>query len=61
MKNQNVKSLENMRDLFLDIAIIADELIELSHKDEDGEDVEREFSNLMGRYYIKLLEISKLG
>ena len=50
-----------MRDVLRETADIIDEVLELEKRDEEGQDVEKELESVMGRCFMKLLELQKLS
>lgn len=49
-----------MRDTFREAADIIDEILELSKREEKGEDVKKEYEGVMGRFVIKMMELQSL-
>lgn len=56
-----MKEIIKLRDKFIEIADILDEVVELEKRDEAGEDVEKEIESLMGRYLFKCIELQELS
>lgn len=50
-----------IRDVLRETADIIDEVLELEKKDEEGQDVEKELESVMGRCFMKFLELQKLS
>lgn len=56
-----MSNIVKMRDILREAADIIDEVLELEKRDEEGQDVEKELESVMGRFFMKLLEIQKLS
>lgn len=54
-------NIVKIRDILRETADIIDEVLELEKRDEEGQDVEKELESVMGRFFMKLLEIQKLS
>ena len=54
-----MSNIVKMRDILRETADIIDEVLELEKRDEEGQDVEKELESVMGRFFMKLLEIQK--
>lgn len=50
-----------LRDAFREIADIIDEILELEKREEAGQDVAKELESIMGRYFMKFLELQALS
>ena len=56
-----MSNIVKMRDILRETADIIDEVLELEKRDEEGQDAEKELESVMGRIFMKLLEIQKLS
>lgn len=54
------EELIKIRDTFLEIAEIADELLTLSDRQEKGEDVKKEVEAATGRFVFKFIELQQM-
>lgn len=54
-------NMVKIRDVLRETADIIDEVLELEKKDEEGQDVEKELESVMGRCFMKFLELQKLS
>lgn len=52
--------LIKMRDIFKEAADILDQVIALKAKEDAGEDIKAESETLMGRFYIKMIQMQEL-
>lgn len=54
------EELIKIRDTFLEIAEIADELLTLADRQEKGEDVKKEVEAATGRFVFKFIELQQI-
>lgn len=54
-------NLIKIRDVFREMADMIDEILELEKRKKEGQDVEKELENVMGRYLLKTIEMQALG
>lgn len=58
--SKNNDSMLKFRDCLRETADIIDEIIELEERANNGEEVEKELESVMGRYFLKLVELNSL-
>lgn len=54
------EELIKIRDTFLEIAEIADELLILGDRQENGDDVTKETEALVGRFMLKFMKLQQM-
>lgn len=54
------EQLIKIRDTFLEIAEVADELLTLCDRQEKGEDVKKEVEAVTGRFILKFIELQHM-
>ena len=57
---EDIKYMKTMQQTFFDLANILDELVTVMQIDEKSEELDQQLESLMGRYFMKCLELEAL-
>ena len=55
-----MKSVKELRDKFKEIVEICDEVLELEEREKEGQDVSKEYEGVIGRFFLKFMELDAL-